>query len=134
MTTSKKNFEKEYPRVHSMLEELKKENEELNKQNEELQKENEILLVRPNWITLKKLQKENEELKKENKRIFNASENHKWCLVEDRKFILKLQKENEELKAMVNDLIPAKIVRNYQLFNEGGDIKEKNKLIEKWNK
>ena len=56
MTTSKKNFEKEYPRVHSMLEELKKE-------NKELQKENEILLVRPNWITLKKLEKENEELK-----------------------------------------------------------------------
>ena len=56
MTTSKKNFEKEYPRVHSMLEELKKD-------NKELQKENEILLVRPNWITLKKLEKENEELK-----------------------------------------------------------------------
>ena len=96
MTTSKKNFEKEYPRVHSMLEELKKE-------NKELQKENEILLVRPNWITLKKLQKENEELKKENKRIFNASENHKWCLVEDRKLLLKLEKENEELKSMVID-------------------------------
>ena len=47
------------------------------------------------------LKKENEELKKENKRNLFALENHKWCLVEDRKLLLKLEKENEELKRKI---------------------------------
>ena len=68
MTTSKKNFEKEYPRVHSMLEELKKQNKELiwdklslAKKNEELKENNE------EWIAT--WAKENTERGKLNEKI-----------------------------------------------------------------
>ena len=74
MTTSKKNFEKEYPRVHSMLEELKKQNKELiwdklslAKKNEELKKTTNKLSTKLEFTYRKFLdvQKENVQLLKE---------------------------------------------------------------------
>ena len=98
-------------------------------------------------LQIKELKKANEEwanlhlrVKKENGELENSNVEKEELLLFYRKTTLELKKEIEELKAMVNDLIPAKIVRKYQLCNEVGDIKEKNKLIEKqkfvnrWNK
>jgi small-conductance mechanosensitive channel len=110
MTTSKKNFEKEYPRVHSMLEELKKENEELKAENEK-EKKRKQNIARLFMNIIRRKEKENDASKEIIDSLENAIEmkDKEIAQLKDRSFGLaieneKLKKENDQLEEHTKNL------------------------------